>query len=276
MIDLDKNENVEVVGNRGLVSKEVSEQNQVISEEEVIDSIVNSKTQNFNRQPMIRSELRSLMLYMPENIRRQFGCFYCEWRGTEMCPAKFPKGKPKTDDDVMPNGICDFRAAYLASFVKDAYPTSVAMYVNNTMWRKAILTTTMHQQQMKDMFTYQQLEIEEDDARKKFELFKQENQMPDLKDKTEFENWEKRMEIAEKEYNSVLNRVNQARNRWMNITNGLMFYTAKDMDREQPKKIDVTHTTNIQDMAEFIGKSAKELKDLEKEVIEGEFTVNKK
>jgi hypothetical protein len=202
------------------------------SREEGIDSVLNQTDKLFDHQPIIRHELKGLMLNMPDSIRRQFGCMYCEWRGTELCPPGFKKGKPKNEDERMPKWICPYRAAYLASFVKDAYPNSSSNFVNTTMWRKAILTTTMHQQQMRDLFKFEQLQTKIENL---------EEEIIGLKSKHADDS------VMEKEHelNQLQKKIETARANWMSTTNGLMFYTSKDMDRETPKKLEIKTTTSM-------------------------------
>jgi uncharacterized membrane protein (DUF106 family) len=81
------------------------------------------------------------------------------------------------------------------------------------MWRKAILTTTMHQQQMRDLFKFEQLQTKIENL---------EEEIIGLKLKHDDDS------VMEKEHelNQLQKKIETARANWMSTTNGLMFYTA--------------------------------------------------
>lgn len=229
-----------------------------ISRDTEIEEILTSAKFDLKNQQYEKKELIGLILSMPDVIRRQFGCMYCEWKGIEsLCMLDSKNNKIIDKNDHMPKWICPRRASYLAGFVKDVYPDSYSGFVNTTMWRKAILTTTMHQQQMKDMFKFQQLQAQEELLVSDIEGLKLD---PDKNEELILD--------KEKELKKLSSKIETARENWMKITDGLLFYNAKDMDREQPKKIDINHTTNIQDMNDFLNKSTKELNNMK--VVDGQ------
>ena len=73
---------------------------------------------------------------------------------------------------------------------------------------------------------------------------------------------QKKIKTKEKEYSDLIIKTELARNNWMRITNQLMFYTSKDMDRETPKKIDVTNKNiNITNLSDLFKKAREDIED---------------
>lgn len=253
------------------MTNDLVEQNREIE----IDKVLNQtgSEEQLQHQPFSRPELRGLMLGMPDGIRQMFGCAGCEWKGVkELCMLTdgLEKGEKVKKGDHLPIWICPRRASYLAKFAKDMYPDLVR-HPNTNMWRKAILTATMHQQQMKDLFKYQQLETDEEIAKEKLQKFKDENPVPEKVIGFEFDQWKIRLELAEKEYNEISARSSAARARWMSTTNGLLFYNAKDLDRDTPKKLDIrtTNTLDLEQLDEIMQLGKNKLNKKEN-IIEGE------
>jgi len=213
---------------------------------------------SYENKPVMRAELRGLMLHMPDSVRRTYGCMNCEWRGTELCPSGFKRGRPKDESERCANWICPFRASYLAGFVRECYPLNGCKSITISMWRKAILTSTTHVQQMKELFKFEQLQDKLEDLEDDLNKLKESGTEEEVLQKEE--EWEK-----------LLAKVDYARNNWTKTTNMLMFYNAKDLDREIPKKQEITTiNVNPSDIARMIRNAEKKTVINQDDIIDGE------
>jgi hypothetical protein len=209
--------------------------------------------------PVNSKDFGLLFSAMPVNIKRQFGCMHCEWRGTELCSGKFKRGRPKSIDDRMPHWICIPRAAYLAGFVKSAYNAGLTYNnrISEAQWRQAILSTTAHQQSMKDFFELEQLQNKEADLEDVLTELKKEGRLSE----------DSVYQQTVTDLTNVREKINRKRFHWHSLIKDLMNFNDKQLTRETPKKIDITSKTiNITSLSELFKKAKEDL------IVDGEFS----
>lgn len=154
------------------------------------------------------------MQFLPGQTRRLYGCHNCEWRGTKMCPFNIERGKG-AKKVRHPNGICLMRINYLKNFYRGVKerPTFTE-WVND--YNQGVA----------------QLQLQDDWVK-----LKQVEEKLSEYEHTAF------MSDEEKEDRDALQALSsKIRFEWFSLWQELMKFDDKRLDRDAPKKLEVTHT----------------------------------
>jgi hypothetical protein len=144
---------------------------------------------------------------VPYHIIQRYGCDHCEWKGSWQCPFRFKSGvgHPLKENRHL-RGICVDREIWLKTFIDDTNPRPTdARFMDN-------MNRFLAQVQLNE--DYMKMRQVEEEAKA-----------------LERRSDERRLADAEaKEY----------RERWQTLWKVLQDSNSKQLDREQPKKVEMT------------------------------------
>jgi hypothetical protein len=159
---------------------------------------------------------------LPEGVALGYGCNNCEWKNLGLCPHKL-KG-----DEVLPSFICDERAAYLKGFYRGENSNP-----GFTEWEADYAQGVAMKEFQRDVSIMRL--VEDKVLRLEKELSEAEGFDPES-DTTK--HYRKALKIA-------ISQKERAREHWFSLWKTLRHLQEHRLDREAPKKVEVTHRNQV-------------------------------
>lgn len=160
--------------------------------------------------------------HLPLQAQRLYGCVNCEWRGTDMCPFGFKKGRGcDLKDNTHSEGICSHRKNWLLSF-SQSYSSRPTYAEWKDDFNDAMANVMMHS----DYFKIQEIEKKIADLTVEMKALEDEGSIGESEDK-------------QKEIRQLDKLRRDARADWFLVWNKLREYSQKKLDRDKPKEINL-------------------------------------
>lgn len=167
-------------------------------------------------------------LVLPVTAQRMYGCSNCEWKIVGLCPHDFQKGKGfKEKNNCHPKGICMERINYLLSFThgEEKRPS---FYKWQLDFNKGLAQIQMNEEFAKLKLIESKLQ----EALSSYDKAVEAGDVDAIKD-------------ARRYLNHVSGMKCQLRNDWFNLWDKLTKLDDAQVDRETPKKVDITTRDSI-------------------------------
>jgi hypothetical protein len=189
-------------------------------------------TENVIAKPNYPQPIESEATQLPHTASRLYGCMNCDWKSFGMCPFGYVRGTGHNlKDNHHAQWICQDRRNYLLSFVPpslSAKPGKKYVRVKYGDWKKYYLEGIAVIQSMEDWQLMKQRENELRD----YETELRKLEYDKLSKEKKKQHWLKHQDL--------LRLRMYARKDWERLNKALLNSVHKDLDRNTPKKLDIT------------------------------------